>query len=101
MAAAVFSGGGVFSGGVAIGHLLPVGLDSVLSGAFTALAASMLVLGFPTVIATFFVGRDLLQLVVAPVRTAQIFIARLALAMGANLLLGAMLLARSEERRVG
>jgi hypothetical protein len=92
LAAAVFIGGGVFSGGVAIGHLLPVGLDLVLSGAFTALAASMLVLGFPTVIATFFVGRDLLQLVVAPVRTAQIFVARLALAMGANLLLGAMLL---------
>ena len=92
LAAAFFIGGGVFSGGVAIGHLLPVGLDLVLSGAFTALAASMLVLGFPTVIATFFVGRDLLQLVVAPVRTSQIFIARLALAMGANLLLGAMLL---------
>jgi hypothetical protein len=93
VAAAVFIGGGVFSGGVAIGHLLPIALDSVLSGAFTALAASMLVLGFPTVIATFFVGRDLLQLVIAPVRTAQIFIARLVLAMGANLLLGAMLLA--------
>ena len=93
LAAAVFIGGGVFGGGLAIGHLLPVALDSVLSGAFTALAASMLVLGFPTVIATFFVGRDLLQLVIAPVRTAEIFAARLALAMGANLLLGAILMA--------
>jgi hypothetical protein len=91
--AAFFIGGGVFSGGVAIGHLLPVAMDSVLSGAFTALTASMLVLGFPTVIATFFVGRDLLQLVISPVRTAEIFAARLALAMGANLLLGAILLA--------
>ena len=93
LVAAVFIGGGVFSGGVAIGHLLPASMDSVLAGAFTALTASMLVLGFPTVIATFFVGRDLLQLVVSPVRTAEIFVARLALAMGANLLLGAILLA--------
>ena len=93
LAATVFIGGGVFSGGVAIGHLLPLSLDAVLSGAFTALAASMLVLGFPTVIATFFVGRDLLQLVISPVRTAEIFVARLALAMGANLLLGTILLA--------
>lgn len=93
LTATVFIGGGVFSGGVAIGHLLPDALDSVLSGAFTALAASMLVLGFPTVIATFFVGRDLLQLVISPVRTAEIFAARLALAMGANLLLGLILLA--------
>ena len=91
--AAVFIGGSVFSGAAVIGHLLPVGIDSVLSGAFTGLTASMLVLGFPSVIATFFVGRDLLQLVVSPVRTAEIFAARLALAMGANLLLGAILLA--------
>ncbi|HEV2033478.1 MAG TPA: hypothetical protein VGU71_04660 [Candidatus Dormibacteraeota bacterium] len=91
--AAFFIGGGVFSGGAAIAHLIPASMDSVLSGAFTALTASMLVLGFPSVIATFFVGRDLLQLVVSPVRTAEIFAARLALAMGANLLLGAILLA--------
>lgn len=93
LVAAVFIGGGVFSGGLAIGHLLPASMDSVLAGAFTALTASMLVLGFPTVIATFFVGRDLLQLVISPVRTAEIFIARLVIAMGANLLLGAILLA--------
>ncbi len=93
LVAAIFIGGGVFTGGLAIGHLLPGSMDSVLAGAFTALTASMLVLGFPTVIATFFVGRDLLQLVVSPVRTAEIFVARLALAMSANLVLGAILLA--------
>lgn len=93
LVAAVFIGGGAFSGGLAIGHLLPASMDTVLAGAFTALTASMLVLGFPTVIATLFVGRDLLQLVISPVRTAEIFVARLALAMGANLLLGAILLA--------
>jgi ABC-2 type transport system permease protein len=51
----------------------------------------MLVVGFPTVIATFFVGRDLLQLTLAPVRTIEIFAARLILAMGANLLISFIL----------
>src|SRR5260370_7116067 len=40
-----------------------------------------------------FVGRDLLQLVVAPVRTRDIFVARLATAMTANLLISGVLLA--------
>ncbi|MGH7762968.1 MAG: putative ABC transporter permease subunit, partial [Candidatus Dormibacteraceae bacterium] len=53
----------------------------------------MFVLGFPTVIANFFVGRDLLQLVLAPVRPAEIFIARAVLAMLANLLISSLLLA--------
>src|SRR5438045_8562432 len=47
----------------------------------------MLVLGFPTVISNFFVGTDLLQLVLAPIRPIEIFIARALLAMRANLLL--------------
>ena len=88
-----FIGGATFTAGAALGHLVPRALDAVLSSAFTALTVSMLVLGFPSVIATFFVGRDLLQLVVAPVRRAELFAARMVLAMGANLLLSAILLA--------
>jgi hypothetical protein len=53
----------------------------------------MLVVGFPTVIASLFVGRDLLQLVVAPVRTRDIFVARLVTAVSANLLLSFILAA--------
>jgi hypothetical protein len=45
------------------------------------------------VIATFFVGRDLLLLTLAPVRTIEIFAARLSLAMAANLLISSILLA--------
>jgi hypothetical protein len=53
----------------------------------------MLLIGFPTVISSLFVGRDLLQLVVAPVRTRDIFVARLVTAMTANLLISGVLLA--------
>src|SRR5258707_13284069 len=53
----------------------------------------MLVVGFPTVIETFFVGRDLSLLTLAPVRTVEIFAARLTLAMAANLLISSILLA--------
>src|ERR1700694_4034804 len=56
------------------------------------LSVLMLVSGFPPVIASLFVGRDLLQLVVAPVRPIEIFIARVVLAMTANLLISAILL---------
>ncbi|MFI5034495.1 MAG: hypothetical protein ACHQPH_27740, partial [Reyranellales bacterium] len=62
-------------------------------GGFTGLSVLMLVVGFPTVIATFFVGRDLLLLTLAPVRTIEIFAARLTLAMAANLLISSILLA--------
>jgi hypothetical protein len=91
--AAVFIGGGVFAAGVTAGQYLPGGRDTLLAGGFTGLSVLMLVVGFPTVIASFFVGRDLLQLVLAPVRPIEIFAARLLLAMGANLLISSILLA--------
>ena len=92
-AAAVFIGGGAFTVGATAGKFLPTAIDTVLVGGFTGLSVLMLVVGFPTVIATFFVGRDLLQLALAPVRTIEIFAARLTLAMGANLLISCILLA--------
>jgi hypothetical protein len=92
-AAAVFIGGGAFSLGAGAAHFLPAAIDPLLVGGFTGLSVLMLVVGFPTVIATFFVGRDLLLLTLAPVRTVEIFAARLTLAMAANLLLSGILLA--------
>lgn len=92
-AAGVFIGGGAFTVGATAGKFLPTAVDTVLVGGFTGLSVLMLVVGFPTVIATFFVGRDLLQLALAPVRTIEIFAARLTLAMGANLLISCILLA--------
>ena len=85
-------GGGIFAATAAVGHFAPAAIDPLLAGSFSALSVLMLVLGFPTVIATLFVGRDLLQLVLAPVRISEIFVARLVLAMTANLLLGLLLL---------
>ena len=75
LAAAVFIGGGAFTIGAAAGHFLPMTRDTILTGGFTSLSVLMLVIGFPTVIATFFVGRELLQLVLAPVRPIDIFAA--------------------------
>jgi hypothetical protein len=92
VAAAVFIGGGTFTVGATAGHFAPNGVDPLLAAGFTGLSVLMLVVGFPTVIASFFVGRDLLQLTLAPVRTIEIFAARLTLAMGANLLISAILL---------
>jgi len=89
---AVFIGGGAFTVGAAAGHFLPIARDTILTGGFTSLSVLMLVIGFPTVIATFFVGRELLQLVLAPVRPLDIFVARLVLAMSANLLISSILL---------
>jgi hypothetical protein len=91
--AAIFIGGGAFSLGVAATRFLPQARDPILDAGFTALAVMMFVLGFPTVIANFFVGRDLLQLVLAPVRPVEIFVARAMLAMIANLLISSLLLA--------
>ena len=91
VAAVVFIGGGAFAIGAGAGRFLPSAVDLVLVGGFTSLSVLMLVVGFPTVIATFFVGRDLLQLTLAPVRTVEIFAARLILAMGANLLISFIL----------
>ncbi|HSS92866.1 MAG TPA: hypothetical protein VLR46_02625, partial [Candidatus Dormibacteraeota bacterium] len=85
--------GGAFAIGVTAGHFLTSATDSLLAAGFTALALLMLVVGFPTVIASLFVGRDLLQLVIAPVRTIDIFIARLLVAMSANLLISALVVA--------
>ncbi len=93
VAAAVFIGGGAFALGAGAAHFAAVAIDPVLVAGFTGLSVLMMVVGFPTVIATFFVGRDLLQLALAPIRTVEIFIARLALATGANLLISAILLA--------
>ncbi|HSP08852.1 MAG TPA: hypothetical protein VLU92_04580 [Candidatus Dormibacteraeota bacterium] len=91
--AAIFIGGGSFSLGVAAARYLPQARDPILAAGFTALAVLMFVLGFPTVIASLFVGRDLLQLVLAPVRPVEIFIARVLLAMIANLLISSLMLA--------
>jgi hypothetical protein len=93
LAAGVFIGGGAFSLGAGAAHFLPTAIDPLLVGGFTGLSVLMLVVGFPTVIATFFVGRDLLLLTLAPVRTIEIFAARLTLAMAANLLISSILLA--------
>ena len=92
-AAGIFIGGGAFSLGAGAAHFLPTAIDPLLVGGFTGLSVLMLVVGFPTVIATFFVGRDLLLLTLAPVRTVEIFAARLTLAMAANLLISSILLA--------
>jgi hypothetical protein len=88
-----FLGGGTFTVGATAGHFLPFAVDPLLAAAFTGLSLLMLLIGFPTVIASLFVGRDLLQLVVAPVRTRDIFVARLVTAMTANLLISGVLLA--------
>ena len=77
-----------FSLAAAASEFVPLARDAMLVAAFTALSILMLVIGFPTVIATFFVGSDLIQLVLAPVRPIEIFLARSLLAMRANLLLG-------------
>jgi hypothetical protein len=93
VAAAVTIGGAVFAAGATAGEFLPSARDTLLTGAFTALSVLMLVIGFPTVIATLFVGRDLLQLVLAPIRPMEIFLARLLLAMSANLLISSLVMA--------
>jgi hypothetical protein len=90
--AAVFIGGGAFAVGATAGQYLPAARDAILAGGFTGLSVLMLVVGFPTVIASLFVGRDLLQLVLAPVRPIEIFAARLVLAMSANILISSILL---------
>jgi hypothetical protein len=90
--AAVFIGGGAFAVGATAGKFLPAARDAILAGGFTGLSVLMLVVGFPTVIASLFVGRDLLQLVLAPVRPVEIFTARLVLAMSANILISSILL---------
>jgi hypothetical protein len=84
--------GGAFAVGAAAGHFLTLATDSLLAAAFTGLSILMLLIGFPTVIATLFVGRDLLQLVVAPVHTRAIFVARLLVAMAANLLISSIVI---------
>jgi ABC-2 type transport system permease protein len=90
--AAVVVGGGSFTVGATSGRFLPGARDVILAGGFTMLSVLMLVVGFPTVIASLFVGRDLLQLVVAPVRPIEIFISRVVLAMSANVFIGGILL---------
>ncbi|HEV2029362.1 MAG TPA: hypothetical protein VGS16_12660 [Candidatus Dormibacteraeota bacterium] len=92
LVAAVTIGGAVFAAGATAGEFLPSARDTILAGGFTALSVLMLVIGFPTVIATLYVGRDLLQLVLAPIRPMEIFLARLLLAMSANLLISSLVL---------
>jgi ABC-2 type transport system permease protein len=92
LVAAVTIGGAAFAAGATAGQFLPTARDNILAAGFTSLSVLMLVVGFPTVIATFFVGRDLLQLVLAPIRPIDIFLARLLLAMSANLLISSLLL---------
>jgi ABC-2 type transport system permease protein len=90
--AAVMIGGGSFVIGAAAARFLPGARDVILAGGFTMLSVLMLVVGFPTVIASLFVGRELLQLVVAPVRPIEIFVSRVVLAMTANFFVGGILL---------
>jgi uncharacterized protein YjiS (DUF1127 family) len=90
--AVLFIGGGAFTVGASAGRFLPSARDIILAGGFTTLSIMMLVVGFPTVIATMFVGRDLLQLVVAPVRPVEIFVSRVLLAMTANIFISGILL---------
>ncbi len=85
--------GAAFAVGVAAAQFLAGARDALLAGAFTALSVLMLVLGFPTVIGNFFVGPDLLQLVLAPIRPVEIFAARALLAVRANVLLALVVLA--------
>jgi hypothetical protein len=92
LVAAVTIGGAVFAAGATAAAFLPSSRDALLAAAFTALSVLMLVIGFPTVIATLFVGRDLLQLVLAPIRPMEIFLARLLLAMSANLLISSLVI---------
>lgn len=92
LAAVIFLGGPVFGIGIAGGQLLGTGLEVILIAGFTALSVAMLLLGFPTVIASLFVGRDLLLLVLAPQRSFEIFAARIAFAMTANALIAILLL---------
>ena len=89
---ALVIGGSLFALAFFAGRLLPASRDAMLSGAFTSLAVLMLVVGFPTVISTFFAGRDLVQLILAPVTAAEIFIARSLFAMSANTLAAAIFL---------
>jgi hypothetical protein len=93
LVAVVIIGGTAFTIGATVGRFLVYAVDSMLAAGFTGLSLLMLVVGFPTVIASFFVGRDLLQLVIAPVRTRDIFIARVVSAMSANLLISGILVA--------
>lgn len=93
LAAVLFFGALVFVGGIAAAQFLPEALDTMLAGAFTALSVLMLVLGFPTVIGSFFVGTDLLQLVLAPVHALDIFLARAVMAIRANVLLAGVVVA--------
>jgi hypothetical protein len=90
--AVLFIGGAAFTVGATAGRFLPSARDIILAGGFTMLSVLMLIIGFPTVIATLFVGRDLLQLVVAPVRPVEIFVSRVLLATGANLFISGILL---------
>ncbi|OLB90404.1 MAG: hypothetical protein AUI15_24935 [Actinobacteria bacterium 13_2_20CM_2_66_6] len=85
-------GGSLFGIAFAAGGALPSARDAILAGAFTALSVLMLVVGFPTVIASYFAGRDLMQLILSPVRTSEIFIARSLFAMSANILFGTLFL---------
>jgi len=86
-------GGAAFAVGAVAAADIPTARDPILVAAFTALSVLILVLGFPSVIAVFFSGRDLLQLVLAPVRPIDIFLARSVLALIPNVLLGSVILA--------
>jgi ABC-2 type transport system permease protein len=91
--AVIVIGGAAFSAGAYLSRFLPAIRDPLLASGFTALSVLMLVVGFPTVIATLFVGRELLQLVLAPIRSFEILAARSLIAMSANFLIGGILLA--------
>jgi hypothetical protein len=67
--------------------------SSALASLFVAGAVMTFVLGLSTVIASFFVQRELLLLAVAPVSPATIFLARLARSAVTNAAIGALLLA--------
>ena len=88
----LFIGVTLFGVAFAAGSVLPSARESILTGVFTALSVMMLVVGFPSVIGSYFAGRDLIQLVLAPVPVKQIFVARSLFAMSANTLVGVLFL---------
>lgn len=85
-------GTAAFGGGFGLGVFLPAARQPALEGSFVALSVLMLLFGFPSVISSFFSGRDLMQLVVAPVSRFTIFLARSASAVSVNTTVALLLL---------
>ncbi len=86
-------GGGALGAGIGLSAFVPAARGPALEGSFVGLGVLMLLFGFPTVISSYFAGRDLMQLVIAPIARSDIFVARTTTAISANLLVAGVLLA--------